>query len=148
MHHERSIFLYNAHTGESLKTTYWAGGHYQPDALHQINHILRDHYSGSVHRMDPKVIDLMQRLHGLSPKKPFVVLSGYRTPDTNAMLAETTEGVAVHSQHIEGKAVDIVLEGVSLHHLAKAAKSLKMGGVGTYPASGFVHVDTGRVRYW
>jgi len=146
---ERSVSLHNIHTGESLKTIYWAEGRYQPAALKAVNRLLRDHYSGTVHIMDPKVIDLVCALqHRMGTKKPFQVISGYRSPHTNALLAARSDGVAQHSLHMEGKAVDIRLEGASIGTLGKAARSLRAGGVGQYPESGFVHVDVGRVRTW
>ena len=148
-HVERSVALHNIHTGESLKTTYWVQGRYQPAALKQVNHLLRDHRSGTVHSMDPRVIDLICSLqHKMGAKKPFQVISGYRSPGTNAYLHDHTDGVAQHSLHMEGKAIDIRLEGTSVHNLGRAARSLRAGGVGQYPDSGFVHVDVGRVRHW
>ena len=148
-HVERSIALHNIHTGESLKTTYWVEGRYQVAALRQVNHLLRDHHSGTIHTMDPRVIDLVCALqHKFGSKKPFQVISGYRSPGTNAYLAAHTDGVAQHSLHMEGKAIDIRLEGTSIGNLGRAARSLRAGGVGQYPESGFVHVDVGRVRHW
>lgn len=146
---ERAVALHNIHTGESLRTTYWTNGHYQPSSLKELNHILRDHYSGDIHKIDPHVIDLICALqHRLGANKPFQIISGYRSPQTNAMLAAETDGVAQHSLHMEGKAIDIRLEGTNIRLLGKAAKSLRMGGVGQYPHSNFVHVDIGPVRYW
>ena len=117
--------------------------------MRQLNRILRDHYSGDVHHMDPQVIDLLCALqHRLGTHKPFQVVSGYRSPATNAMLCAEFDGVAQHSLHMEGKAVDIRLEGTSVRHLGRAAKSLRLGGVGQYACSNFIHVDVGRVRYW
>lgn len=146
---ERAVALHNIHTGENLNTTYWANGRYQPSSLRQLNRILRDHYSGDIHSIDPQVIDLLCALqHRLGTKKPFQIVSGYRSPATNAMLAAEGDGVAQHSLHMEGKAIDIRMEGVSVRTLGRAAKSLKSGGVGQYPSSNFVHVDIGRVRYW
>lgn len=146
---ERSIYLYNPHTGEFLRTVYWQDGHYQPTALRQVNRILRDHYSGDVHSMEPRVIDLLSVIqHKFGVQKPIHVISGYRSPKTNAFLRRHSDGVAAHSLHMEGKAVDIRIEGASIEHLGRAARSLRLGGVGQYPASGFVHVDVGRVRTW
>jgi uncharacterized protein YcbK (DUF882 family) len=146
---ERAVALHNIHTGESLKVIYWANGHYQTGSLHQLNRILRDHYSGDVHTMDPQVIDLLCALqHRLGTHKPFEIISGYRSPQTNAMLAAETDGVAQNSLHMFGKAIDIRMEGISTRTLGRAAKSLKLGGVGQYPSSNFVHVDVGHVRYW
>ena len=146
---ERSVFLHNVHTGEKLKSVYWADGHYLPGPMREINHLLRDHYSGKIHAMAPQVIDLLCVMqHRLGTRKPFQIISGYRSPQTNAMLASYSDGVAQHSLHMEGKAVDIRLEGASVRSLGRAAKSLRLGGVGQYPESNFVHVDVGRVRYW
>ena len=146
---ERSVSLHNLHTGESLRTVYWAEGRYQASALRQLNRLLRDHYSGDIRSMDPRVIDLLCALrHRFGGKQPFQIISGYRSPSTNAMLASTTDGVAQHSLHMEGKALDISLEGTSVRQLGRAARSLRMGGVGQYPGSNFVHVDVGQVRYW
>lgn len=146
---ERAVALHNIHTGESLNTTYWANGHYQPGSLHQLNRILRDHYSGDIHNIDPQVIDLLCALqHRLGTKKPFQIISGYRSPTTNAMLAAESDGVAQNSLHMVGKAIDIRMDGVSVRNLGRAAKSLRAGGVGQYPRSNFVHVDVGKVRYW
>lgn len=145
--HERSVFLHNIHTGETLKTVYWADGHYEPGALQRLNHVLRDHYSDEVHRMDPRLIDLLCKLQNkFATHRPFEVFSGYRSPETNAMLAMNSEGVAAHSLHMQGMAVDIRLDGTGLRSLRHAAKGLRMGGVGEYHS--FVHVDVGRVRYW
>jgi uncharacterized protein YcbK (DUF882 family) len=147
--HERSVALHNIHTGETLKTTYWTEGRYQPAALKAVNHLLRDHYSGRIHTMDPRVIDVICALdHHMAAKRPFQVISGYRSPSTNAWLASHGDGVAQHSLHMEGKAIDIRLEGVSINSLGRAARALKAGGVGQYPESGFVHVDVGRIRHW
>jgi uncharacterized protein YcbK (DUF882 family) len=146
---ERSVSLHNVHTGENLKTVYWVDGHYQVAALKSVNHLMRDHYSGTVHVMDPRVVDLIAALqHKMQTKKPFQVISGYRSPTTNAWLRSHSDGVAQHSLHMEGKAIDIRLEGTSVTHLGHAARSLRAGGVGQYPDSGFVHVDVGRVRHW
>jgi len=146
---ERSLMLYNTHTGEQLRTTYWAGGRYLPDSLASANHLLRDHRSGDVHRMDPRVFDLMAAVQRkLGAKGPIHIISGYRSPATNAWLASMSDGVACHSLHMQGKAVDIRLPGHSVRNIGRAAVSLKAGGVGIYPASGFVHIDTGNVRRW
>jgi uncharacterized protein YcbK (DUF882 family) len=145
--HDRSIYLHNVHTGESLKTVYWSGGHYVPNALTRLNHLLRDHYSEQVHHMDPRLIDLLCKLQNkFGGHRPFEVFSAYRCPATNAMLAMNGEGVAAHSLHMQGMAADIRLTGASLRNLSRAARSMRLGGVGTY--SSFVHVDVGRVRYW
>ena len=145
----RSLAFQNLHTGERLKTVYWADGSYLPDALQDIDWLLRDFRTGETHAMDPRLLDLLADLHGrLRTTEPFHVISGYRSPQTNAMLAATTDGVAQNSMHLEGKAIDIRVPGRRLQHVRAAAASLRQGGVGYYPQSDFVHVDTGNLRYW
>jgi uncharacterized protein YcbK (DUF882 family) len=150
--HERVLSFFNTHTGERLKTSYCCGGVYQPSALEDINYILRDFRANEIKPIDPKLLDLLHELGGtLETDRPFHIISGYRSPQTNAMLRDrggARTGVASHSLHMDGKAIDIRLPGVKLDHLRAAARSLKLGGVGYYPASNFVHVDTGRVRFW
>jgi uncharacterized protein YcbK (DUF882 family) len=149
---ERVLSFFNTHTGERLTAAYCCGGEYQPDALAQINHILRDFRVNEIKPIDPKLLDLLHELGGtLETDRPFHVISGYRSPHTNAVLRErggAQTGVASKSLHMVGKAIDIRVPGVKLDHLRGAARSLKLGGVGYYPASNFVHVDTGRVRFW
>jgi uncharacterized protein YcbK (DUF882 family) len=145
----RSLFLHNLHTDEHLEVTYWARGTYRADALAQIDWIMRDHRSDEVAAIDRNLVDLLHRLQmQLGGKRTFEVISGYRSPATNAMLASVSDGVARKSLHIEGKALDLNVAGVRLSTLRNAATALKGGGVGYYPQSGFVHVDVGRVRYW
>lgn len=146
---ERSLSFYNTHTGESLKTIYWADGDYISEALQAIDVIMRDHRTGEVLAMDPNVLDLVHTIkENLQPKQPFHIISGYRSRKTNALLNRCTTGVAKNSLHIYGKAVDIRLPGCRLCHLRDVALDLRMGGVGYYPRSRFVHVDIGPVRYW
>ena len=146
---DRSLFLYNIHTGETLRTTYWAEGRYQLGALSRLNHLLRDHYSGESHPMEPRVIDLLQALQSrIGASKPMLIISAYRSPDTNARMAANSKGVAHNSFHMYGKAIDVRVEKLGTRALGRAAKSLRMGGVGQYPRSNFVHVDIGPVRYW
>jgi uncharacterized protein YcbK (DUF882 family) len=146
---ERSLRFYNTHTGERLAATYWARGQYLSDGLEEINHILRDHRSGEIARIDPELLDLLHVLHGKLPAKgPFHVISGYRSPATNAQLRSQSSGVAKKSLHMKGMAIDIRLPGVELKELRRAAVQLRGGGVGYYAKSNFVHVDVGRVRYW
>jgi uncharacterized protein YcbK (DUF882 family) len=146
---QRKLTLTNLHTGETLKTVYWEGGNYVPDALGEINHILRDYRTNDVHPIDAKLLDLLNTLHHkLGSSAPFSVVSGYRSPKTNAILAKASNGVAKHSLHMEGQAIDIYLEDVALKDLRRGAIALKRGGVGYYPAHDFVHVDVGRVRTW
>jgi uncharacterized protein YcbK (DUF882 family) len=149
---ERALSFFHTHTGERLATSYCSAGEYIPSALTDVNTLLRDFRANKVKPIDPNLLDLLFELNGtLGTAQPFHVISGYRTPETNAMLQEkggSHSGVASHSLHMDGKAIDIRVPGVHLEHLRDAAKSLKAGGVGFYPASNFVHVDTGRVRYW
>jgi uncharacterized protein YcbK (DUF882 family) len=149
---ERVLSFFHTHTGERLKVAYCCNGQYQPEALTQINHLLRDFRVGEQKAIDPKLLDLLHELSGtLETEQPFHVISGYRSPKTNTMLRDrggSHTGVASKSLHMVGKAIDIRVPGVKLDHLRGAARSLQVGGVGYYPSSNFVHVDTGRVRYW
>jgi uncharacterized protein YcbK (DUF882 family) len=145
----RKVALHNLHTGESLQAIYWDEGRYVPDALAAVDKVLRDFRTGDQHPMDPGLLDLLNTLHGkVESRGPFQVISGYRSPRTNAMLHEHSDGVASKSLHMQGMAMDIRVEGVALDHLHKAALDIGGGGVGYYPTSNFVHVDVGRVRRW
>ena len=145
----RSVALNNIHTGEHLNTVYWADGRYVPDAMKRINWVLRDHHTDEVRRIDPDLLDLLTKLHAkLRTREPFQVVSAYRCAATNAMLAAMTDGVAQHSLHMQGMAVDIRVPDRSLVKVQHAALSLASGGVGFYPRSDFVHVDVGRIRRW
>jgi uncharacterized protein YcbK (DUF882 family) len=145
----RALSFVHTHTGEKLAVEYFNAGEYLPDALSTVNHFLRDFRTGDVHTIDPDLLDL---LHHLTTKtetsKAFQVISGYRSPATNEMLRQHSEGVAAGSLHMKGQAIDIRLPDVALPHLRAAALAVGRGGVGFYPASNFVHVDTGRVRAW
>lgn len=147
---ERHLELFNLHTGEQLKTTYWVDGQYQAKEIQAINHILRDHRTNELFPIDRKLFDLMALL--LMPygdTHPLEIISGYRSESTNEMLRKTgSGGVAKKSYHTIGKAVDIKLAGTKLIDLYQAAVELKAGGVGYYPKEGFVHIDTGPVRHW
>lgn len=146
---ERKLAFYNTHTGESLKTVYWAAGDYVPEGLADINRVLRDFRTGEVKPIDRGLLDQLASLRGLTgATKATHIISGYRSPKTNNMLRGHSNGVAKKSLHQEGRAIDIRIPGVQLAHLRKAALSMKAGGVGYYPESDFVHVDTGRVRFW
>lgn len=146
---ERVLALHHLHTGERKRVTYWAEGSYIQDGLKEINHLLRDHRTGDQHSMDPALFDLLHQVQArLECRGEFQIISGYRSPKTNKMLRQNSSGVAKRSMHMDGKALDIRLAGCELKQLHRAAKSLKAGGVGLYTRSNFVHVDTGRVRYW
>jgi len=145
----RSLSLLNLHTGEALKATYFENGAYVPDAMAALNHLLRDFRTGGVHPMAPGLLDLVSTLTGtLETRETVQVISGYRSPLTNAALHARSNGVASHSLHMDGMAMDIRIKGVQLPHLRDAALAMRRGGVGFYPASDFVHVDVGRVRRW
>jgi uncharacterized protein YcbK (DUF882 family) len=149
---ERDLSFFHTHTGERLSAAYCTGGEYIAPALKDLNLLLRDFRVNEVKPIDPALLDLLFELNGvLGTDQPFHVISGYRSPQTNAMLQErggAHSGVASHSLHMDGKAIDIRVPGIKLAHLRDSAKALKIGGVGYYPESNFVHVDTGRVRYW
>jgi uncharacterized protein YcbK (DUF882 family) len=145
----RSVSFVHTHTGERLTAEYFAGGEYQPDCLSRVNHLLRDFRTGEVHPIDPALLDILFELRlRARHTAAFEVISGFRSAATNALLRRTTEGVAQHSMHLVGRAIDVRLEGFPTAHLHTLARSLARGGVGYYPASDFVHVDTGRVRFW
>lgn len=145
----RALRLDNLHTNETLSVEYFAAGRYLPDALSAVNHVLRDFRTDDVGDIDPALLDL---LHGLAAtvgsRQAFQVISGYRSPATNERLRQRSSGVASGSLHLLGQAIDIRLADVPLTTLRDAALLMRSGGVGYYAASGFVHVDTGRVRSW
>ena len=146
---KKSISFYNTHTEESLETVYWSHGKYIPDALDQINYILRDHYTGEISPIDPELLDLLFALRAkVKTREPFHIISGFRSARTNELLYSQGHGVARNSMHLYGKAADIRLPDRNLSVLKRAAMDLGRGGVGFYPSSDFVHVDTGRIRYW
>lgn len=145
----RELSFYNIHTGESLKAAYWSEGDYLPEAMADINHILRDYRNDQMLPIEPRLLDLLYSLRNtLNNTQPFQIISGYRSPATNALLAANSDGVAKHSLHMEAKAIDLYVEGVPLAMLQRAAIALRGGGVGYYPKSNFVHIDIGRVRSW
>jgi len=145
----RSLTLYSIHTGEAVSADYAYGGRYQRDALAAMSRLLRDHRTGEVYPVDPAVLDI---LHGvaalLATREPFHVVSGYRSPETNEWKWRQGHGVARDSFHLYGRAIDVFLPRGELGQLRRAALTLDAGGVGYYPRSGFVHVDSGPVRTW
>ncbi|HTL17927.1 MAG TPA: DUF882 domain-containing protein [Patescibacteria group bacterium] len=147
----RELSFDNIHTGEKLKVEYWAKGQYLPDALAEVNRLLRDFRTGQVHPISPELLDLLVRLRlRLETVQPVSVISGFRSPATNAMLRAEHEhsGVASKSLHMQGMAIDIRFAGRDLIDLHRASMAERRGGVGYYPASDFVHIDVGRVRSW
>jgi uncharacterized protein YcbK (DUF882 family) len=145
----RELVFHNLHTDERTRTIYWRDGAYDKTGLARINQILRDFRSGDVHPMHPGLLDL---LHDLQAKcgheGPIEIISGYRSPHTNALLRSASGGVAGHSYHMRGMAIDIRLPGTALTSVRNNALTMQRGGVGFYPSSGFVHVDVGPVRRW
>jgi uncharacterized protein YcbK (DUF882 family) len=145
----RKIALHNLHTGESVYTEYWANGEYIPDALKAVNKVLRDWRNDQVHEIDPKLVDMLSLMRSWMDKDDaFQVISGYRSPASNSKMHEASAGVAKNSLHMQGKAIDIRMPGCDLKNLHGAALKMRCGGVGYYPVSNFVHMDTGRVRTW
>lgn len=146
---ERRLSFHQLHTGEKLDLPYWIEGAYVPEALAQINEILRDFRTSEVQPIDIRLLDLLHSLRGaLDSRTPFHVISGYRSPKTNTRLASSGGGVAKRSLHMKGKAIDVRLPGRDLRNLHRTAVRMKRGGVGLYTKSRFVHLDVGRVRYW
>jgi len=145
----RTLSLLNVNSSEQLTVTYWSDGAYRREALNQLNHFLRDSKTGEQTEMDPLLFDVLWHTMQLSGFNGTVeVLSAFRSPETNAWLASVSRGVARDSQHMNGNAMDIRFPGVPVFKIRQAARSLQMGGVGFYPRSGFVHLDTGPIRYW
>jgi len=145
----RILSLYNVRTGEHVRQAFWSDGQYLPDGLSRINHLLRDVRTNEVKTIDPDLLNLLCEVAdhlGVAPE--FQVISGYRSPGTNAMLAKKSRAVAKKSFHMQGKAIDIRMQGISLKDLRTAALNLRQGGVGYYPGPGFIHVDVGPTRTW
>ncbi|HEV7613733.1 MAG TPA: DUF882 domain-containing protein [Steroidobacteraceae bacterium] len=143
------IGLLNLHTREQLDIEYLRDGAYLPDALAAIEVVLRDFRTGERHMIDPRLMDyLVEVARAVGADPAFSVISGYRSPQTNAQLHEKSSGVAQHSLHMEGRAIDVRMTGVDCASLASHAQRLKRGGVGYYRASDFVHLDTGKFRTW
>jgi uncharacterized protein YcbK (DUF882 family) len=146
---ERRLAFHNLHTGENLATTYWVDGRYIPAATAEIDHVLRDFRTGDIVPIDVRLLDLLHALHAaMDSDAPFHLISGYRSPKTNEALRKRTSGVAKKSFHMKGMAADVRLPGRRLTDLHRTALALKLGGVGYYPKSDFLHVDLGRVRSW
>ncbi len=145
----RTLDFHNLHTDERLHVTYWKDGSYDRAALSKINRILRDHYSGDVYPMNVRLMDLLYDLqHRVKNDRPIEIVSGYRSPKTNMMLASYSDGVAKNSYHTKGMAIDIRMHGTPLNKIHNVALDMRRGGVGYYPDSQFVHVDVGPLRRW
>ena len=144
-----SLKLHHSHTGEAFEGVYRVGDRYLPDAFERLNYMMRDFRTGEIFPMDPRVLDLVAMIQAKVPgAKTVEVLSGYRSPKTNAMLRRVGTGVAKNSYHMYGQAVDLRVWGYSSRSLRNVARSFRVGGVGYYPKSNFVHVDTGQIRSW
>ncbi len=146
---KKAIALHNANTGENLELFTRSGRQRNVDCLGQVQKFLRDHRTGEQHAIDPDLIDILAEIqYACDRQGVFEILSGYRSPKTNAMLQKRSGGVASKSYHMTGQAIDIRFPGLSTRELRNVARSLKRGGVGYYPKSSFVHIDTGPVRTW
>ncbi len=146
---ERNLSFFNTHTGESLSSCYFRSGRYNPTALKDINYILRDHRTGGIKAIETHLLDILHALSiELKTDAPFHVISGYRSSKSNTILRRKSKKVASRSLHMQGKAIDIRLPECSTAVLRDTALKLRAGGVGYYPRSDFIHIDTGRVRYW
>ncbi|MGA7625749.1 MAG: DUF882 domain-containing protein [Candidatus Acidiferrales bacterium] len=144
------LLLYNTHTGERLDIVYRRGDQYVSTALAKLDYFLRDHRTGDVRHFDPRLFDILSDLTSSvgHPGGEIDIVCGYRTPSTNESLRAHTAGVAKHSLHIQAEAIDLRMPGIDTITLRKAALALRRGGVGYYPHSDFIHVDTGRLRQW
>jgi uncharacterized protein YcbK (DUF882 family) len=146
---ERSLRFFHTHTGETLAVVYSRNGRYVPESLERVKHFLRDFRTNEEHTIDPALLDILFELQRQAHDAgPFEVISGYRSPQTNAALRSHSSEVAEHSLHMQGRAIDIRLRGFPTAKLRDIAIALQRGGVGFYSVSDFVHVDTGRVRRW
>jgi len=146
---DRVLGFYNTHTGERIRATYWADGSYVASELAAVDRLLRDHRSGDVTVIDRRLFDMLYALQVASEARgDFHVISGYRSPATNAALRSRSRGVARGSLHTQGRAIDIRLPGHELADLHRAALAMRSGGVGYYPRDNFLHLDTGRFRTW
>jgi uncharacterized protein YcbK (DUF882 family) len=145
----KTLSFEHTHTGDKLKLTYFERGKYIKDALQEINYLLRDYRTDDVHTIDIALLDQLFDLNqALGVNKPFHIVSGYRSPFTNAQLRKHSHGVAEHSFHMQGRAIDIRVEGISSKTLRNAALTIAKGGVGYYPEDNFIHLDTGDYRTW
>ena len=141
--------MYSGRTGESMDTIYWIEGKYIPDALKEINYFMRDWRTDQTISIDARTVDIMAASHSLlGVREPYMLLSGYRSAQTNAMLRSRSSGVARNSLHMRGQAADLRLKSRSVSQMAQAAAACASGGVGTYSRSNFVHMDCGTVRTW
>ena len=145
----RRVSFVHTHTGEALSADYCRDGVYQANCLAQVDRFLRDFRNGEVHPIDPRLVDILYQLQvRVDREVTYEVISGYRSPQTNAALHRTSSGVAARSLHMEGRAIDVRVTGFPTRKLRELALSLRSGGVGFYARPDFLHLDTGRVRTW
>ncbi|WP_090025507.1 YcbK family protein [Lutimaribacter saemankumensis] len=145
----RRIKMYSGRTGERLDMIYWIEGEYIGDAIREITHFMRDWRNNKTMDIDLRTVDIMAAAHNLMDvNEPYMLLSGYRSPETNAMLRSRSSGVAKNSRHMRGQAADLRLASRSVNQMARAAAACRAGGVGRYSRSNFVHMDCGPVRSW
>jgi len=146
---DKTLHLYNIHTGESIKATFWAKDHYVSSEIRRLNYFLRDYRLNKSVSMDQNLFNLLYAIQLVGDtKKPLEILSGYRSLQTNNLLRKHSKGVAKHSYHTLARAVDFNIQDRYLYDTLKVSKKLGVGGVGYYPNNGFIHVDTGPVRFW
>lgn len=149
LHAPRTLSMVSTHTGESLQVRYFEDGRYIPEALTRLNRVLRDHRTGDVAPIDPRLFDQLHALASCAGCAPhYEIISGYRSPATNEKLRQGSSGVATRSLHMDGRAIDVRLKGLPTARVRDMALALRSGGVGYYKKSDFVHLDTGRVRTW
>ncbi len=145
----RRLRMYSGRTGERIDMIYWIEGHYLADAIKEVNYFMRDWRTNDVKGIDTRTLDIMAAAHNLmDADEPYMLISGYRSPRTNAMLRSKSSGVAKNSRHLKGEAADLRLSSRSVSQMARAAAACKGGGVGKYSGSNFVHMDCGPVRTW
>lgn len=145
----RRIRMYSGRTGETMDTIYWVEGEYIPEVMREITHFMRDWRSNEARAIDNRAIDIWAAAHSLmDTDEPYMMLSGYRSPSTNAMLRSRSRSVARNSLHMKGQAADLRLRNRSVGQMAKAAAACHAGGVGKYTGSNFVHMDCGPIRTW
>lgn len=145
----RRVHMYSGRTGERIDMIYWVEGQYIAESIKELNHFMRDWRTNDVKKIDTRTIDIMAAAHNLMDvHEPYMLISGYRCPKTNAMLRARSSGVAKNSRHLRGQAADLRLASRSVNQIARAAAACKAGGVGRYSKSNFVHMDCGPVRSW
>ncbi len=145
----RKLRFYSGRTGEHMNIIYWIDGNYVPESLREINHFFRDWRNNAVHEIDTRTVDFLAATHNLlRADEPYMLLSGFRSPQTNAMLRARSRNVAQNSLHLSGRAADVRLRSRSVAQIARAAQACNAGGVGRYSRSNFVHLDCGAVRSW